>query len=64
MLVARGPMDDGGGMLAVVGRWMSVGGRDGWKMEADDGGQTGHPGEFSNPKRNKFDIFLDVDRNC
>ena len=42
---------------------MRVGGRGGWKMEDDDGGQTGHPAEFLTPKSDKIDIFLDVRRN-
>ena len=50
-------------MVDVVGRWMRVGGRGGCKMEANDGGRTGHPDEFSNPKSNQFDTFLDVRRN-
>ena len=50
-------------MVDVVGRWIRVGVRGGWKMEDDDEGQTGHPDKFFNPKSNKFDIFLDVRRN-
>ena len=38
-------------MVDVVGRWMCVGGRGrGYKMEADDGEQTGHSTKFSIPK--------------
>ena len=52
-------------MVDVVGMWNvdARGGRDGWKMEDEDGGRTGHPDEFSNPKLNKFDIFINVRRN-
>ena len=52
-------------MVDVVGRAEVDArcGRDGWKMEDEDGGRTGHPDEFSNPKSNKFDIFIDVRRN-
>ena len=50
-------------MLSGGGTWMRVGGRDEWKMEDDDGGRTGHPSEFSDPKSNKFDIFLEIRRN-
>ena len=62
MLAARGAMADGQwqAMVDVVGRWMGVK----WKMDADDRGRTGYPAEFSTPKSNKFDIFLDVARNC
>ena len=42
---------------------MRVGGLDGWKIEVDNGGQTGHPAEFSTPKSDRIDIFLDVRRN-
>ena len=52
-----------GAMVDVVGRWMRVGGCRIWKMEDNNGGRTGHPDEFSNPRSNKFDIFLDVRRN-
>ena len=38
-------------------------GQDGWKIEDEDRGRTGHPNEFSNPKLNIFDIFIDVHRN-
>ena len=65
-LVARGPMaDDGGPWLMSSGerRWMRVGVRDGWKMEDDNRGRTGHPAEFSTPKSDKIEIFLDVRRN-
>ena len=52
-------------MVDVVGRAEVDAryGQDGRKMEAEDGGRTGHPDEFSNPKSNKFDIFIDVRRN-
>ena len=50
-------------MVDVVGRWMRVGGRGRWKMEDDDGGQGGHPTEFSISKSNKIDIFLNIRRN-
>ena len=36
---------------------------DGRKIEDKDGGQSVHPYEFSNPKSNKFDIFINVRRN-
>ena len=35
-----------GGMVDVVERWMSVGGRGGWKMEDADGGRMGTPLRF------------------
>ena len=59
-------MADGGPWLMSSGGGCGMrvaGGRDGWKMEAEDGGRTGHPGEFPNAKSNKSDIFLDVRGN-
>ena len=50
-------------MVDVIGRWIRVGGRGGSKMEDDDGGQTGYRAEFSTPKSDKIDIFLDLRRN-
>ena len=57
--------DDGGPWLMLLGGgcWMRVAGRDGCKMEAGGGGRMGHPDEFSDPKSNKLDIFLDVGGN-
>ena len=48
-LAARGPTAGGGPWLMSSGggaRAPYVGGRDGWKMEDEDGGRTGHPDEF------------------
>ena len=53
-----------GAMVDVAERWMRIGGRGGrYKIEADDGGQMGHPTEFCLPKSNKTVIILDVRRN-
>ena len=50
-------------MVDVVVRWMRIGGQGRYKMEDDGGWRTGHSTEFSIPKLNKIDIFLDVCRN-
>ena len=50
-------------MVDVVVMWMRVGVRGRGKMEDEDGGRTGHPDEFFNPKSNKFGIFLNVHRH-
>ena len=38
-------------------------GREGWKMEDEDGGRTGYLTEFPKARSNTFDIFLNVSRN-
>ena len=52
-------------MVDVVGRAEvdTRCGRDGWKMEDEDGGRTGFPDELFPPKSGEIDIFLDVRRN-
>ena len=50
-------------MVDVAGGWVCIVGIGGCRMEDDDGGRTGYPTEFSMPKSNKIDIFLDVCRN-
>ena len=59
----KGAYNSWGVMVDVVGRWMRVGGRGGWKMEDDNVGGMGHPTEVSTPKSNKIEIFIDVRRN-
>ena len=60
---SKGAYDQWWAMVDVIGMWMHNGGRGRYKMEHNDVGQTGHPNEFSNPKLNKFDIFLCIRRN-
>ena len=50
-------------MVDVIRRWMHAVGRGGCKMEDGDGGRMGNPAEFSFPKLNRIDTFLDVCRN-
>ena len=63
MLAARGPMADGGPWLVLSGvgcaLLVEVDGR--WKATME--GKIGHPAEFSTPKSNRIDIFLNAFRN-
>ena len=51
-----------GAMVDVIRRRICVGVPGRGKMEGGDGRGTGNPNEFSIPKSNKFDIFLDAHR--